>query len=357
MTLPSAEWQIEFLKYIQNILQAGSFTSTYKCALLIALSNVAIEKGSDTDAPLTIRYRDLAEQFIQLYWHQARPYKIVNQTEIILAQNTGNTIAIMQRIDELQARYTTLANARRQSDWNSTITSVAQTVKKMPAQYLQNIGGQTYPFLYEWSSKGMEITLKRGVMYGFRQFNGIITQLAEHKWLQLIRQNSQNAELFQDDHDLYTFLFETSRQALGKVKDQLIPLQNNCCFYCGKPIKENDHHVDHFIPWSLYSSDTGHNFVLSDSRCNLQKSDALASLPVLERWLERNELRNHEIIEAITPIGFICDKERSHNVAKWAYSKLFKADSFFWVPPKTLTRIVENPDLTFDAHNAKYPAP
>ena len=45
MHIPTAQEQLKFLKNIQLILQSGSFSSTYKFALLISLSRLAIEKG------------------------------------------------------------------------------------------------------------------------------------------------------------------------------------------------------------------------------------------------------------------------------------------------------------------------
>ncbi len=45
--LLSSEFQIQFLNKIQLLLESGKFTSTYKFALLIALTNVAVEKGNE----------------------------------------------------------------------------------------------------------------------------------------------------------------------------------------------------------------------------------------------------------------------------------------------------------------------
>ena len=46
--IPTAQEQLKFLKNIQLILQSGSFSSTYKFALLIILKRLAIEKWQDT---------------------------------------------------------------------------------------------------------------------------------------------------------------------------------------------------------------------------------------------------------------------------------------------------------------------
>lgn len=52
--IPTAQEQLKFLKNIQLILQSGSFSSTYKFALLISLSGLAIEKGEDSGESLSL---------------------------------------------------------------------------------------------------------------------------------------------------------------------------------------------------------------------------------------------------------------------------------------------------------------
>ena len=51
---PATNQQIEFLAKIQRIFTEGEFTATYKFALLIALSDLAVELGRDTGEPLSL---------------------------------------------------------------------------------------------------------------------------------------------------------------------------------------------------------------------------------------------------------------------------------------------------------------
>lgn len=57
---PSAEFQLEFLKKVEVLLAQGRFTSTYKFALLIALTNIAVERGDDTGEALDVEIDDVA---------------------------------------------------------------------------------------------------------------------------------------------------------------------------------------------------------------------------------------------------------------------------------------------------------
>lgn len=113
--IPTAQEQLKFLKNIQLILQSGSFSSTYKFALLISLSRLAIEKGEDTGACLTLEYNDIAEKFIELYWKQAVPYTFNEEGQLILNQNNGRQAAIVNWIIEHRKNYSSLGLLRRDS--------------------------------------------------------------------------------------------------------------------------------------------------------------------------------------------------------------------------------------------------
>ena len=72
--VPTSEFQLQFLQKVQLLLDSGKFTSTYKFALLIALTNVAVERGDESGAALEVNLDDVAREFLSLYWSQARPY-------------------------------------------------------------------------------------------------------------------------------------------------------------------------------------------------------------------------------------------------------------------------------------------
>lgn len=72
---PTAEEQIRFLQNVQGILEEGSFTSTYKYALLLSLADIAVERGDDSGAEFDVSLDEIAERCVQYYRRQARPYK------------------------------------------------------------------------------------------------------------------------------------------------------------------------------------------------------------------------------------------------------------------------------------------
>ena len=329
--IPTAQEQLKFLKNIQLILQSGSFSSTYKFALLISLSRLAIEKGEDTGTCLTLEYTDIAEKFVELYWKQAVPYVFSDEGQMILNQNNGDQAAIVNWIVELRQNYSSLGLLRRDSAvWLRLLKDVAEKVKNMPVRKLQNLNSQNFEFLYQLNQCGKQLILLPQVMYCLRQFSEIIEELCQKRWIDYIRKNSSNALILNKLPNLEQFMFEPNRNQLNAVANVLVELQDCKCFYCNKPMRKGKYAVDHFIPWSMYPSDTGHNFVLADSSCNSKKSNLLASDEFLHKWRERNEEQDLIIIDRISVLGFLTDKERSHKVAEWAYAQGIENNYLLW---------------------------
>lgn len=331
MHIPTAQEQLKFLKNIQLILQSGSFSSTYKFALLISLSRLAIEKGEDSGESLSLEYTDIAEKFIELYWKQAVPYIFNDEGQLILNQNNGKQAAIVNRIIEHRKNYSSLGMLRRDSlVWLTLLNEVKSIVKKMPVTFLQNINGQNFEFLYQLDRCRKQLILLPQVMFCLRQFSEIIEELCQKRWIDYIKKNSSNAPILNQLPNLEQFMFEPSRNQLNAVANVLVDLQDCKCFYCNKPMCNGNYAVDHFIPWSMYPSDTGHNFVLADSSCNSKKSNLLASDEFLHKWQERNEEHDLIIVDRISILGFLTDKERSHKVAEWAYKQANENNYVKW---------------------------
>lgn len=331
-SIPTAQEQLKFLKNIQLILQSGSFSSTYKFALLISLSRLVIEKGEDSGEQLALEYSDIAEKFIELYWKQAVPYTFNDEGRLILNQNNGKQAAIVNRIIELRQIYSSLGLLRRDpAVWSKLVKDVTRTVKDMPVRYLQNINGKNFEFLYQLDQSRKQLILLPQVMFCLRQFSEIIEELCQKRWIDYIRKNSSNAPILNQLPNLEQFMFEPNRNQLNAVANVLVELQECKCFYCNKPMRKGNYVVDHFIPWSMYPSDTGHNFVLVDSNCNSKKSNLLASDEFLHKWQERNEEQDLIIVDQISVLGFLTDKERSHKMADWAYAQGKENNYLMWM--------------------------
>ena len=100
--MPTAEFQLNFLRRIQWLLESGSYTSTYKFALLMAMVNLTIESGVSDDRECSISYHQFAEQFIQLYWTQALPYSDQSSDSVLRQSSTTGQASVINSILDLQ---------------------------------------------------------------------------------------------------------------------------------------------------------------------------------------------------------------------------------------------------------------
>jgi len=331
---PNDAEQLAFLQRIQKVLDEGQFVATYKYALLVALVEIAIERGDDSGAPLKIKIDWLAEKFIELYWGHAREFG-----GMVLSQNTGANIAVIGHVKELQRGSMTLAKARRLPEWRVIVGQVRRTVRGMPLHRLQLLrSGQRIQFLYEEDVVDGAIQLKPGVAYCLRKFSTLLSALARNSWLREVRDNPKNAYAVGQTQSLETFLFGDDRIPPGRVKDVLLPLQQGRCFYCERPLNSAIH-VDHFVPWALYPSNLGHNFVLADATCNTDKSDLLADTSHLDRWRLRNEVTGSHLASAFESNGILHDLGASCGIAHWAYERARSTSAVVWVE-RGSTRVV-----------------
>ena len=229
MTAPPGDrGQLDFLQHVQRIFDEGEFVATYKFALLIALVELAIERGDDTGAPLELDLHSIAEKFIEQYWPHAAPYSAADGAPAVLVQNNGRQAAIVARVAEARGRFGTLARAKSDRSWRGFVGSIAQIVKGMPLWKLQTLRRRNVPFLYARSS-GPRITLLPGVAFNLRRFGALIQLLARSAWVQHIRANPRNAPTVGGATDLELFLFGGARVDLSAARAALQDMQENRC--------------------------------------------------------------------------------------------------------------------------------
>jgi hypothetical protein len=81
-------------------------------------------------------------------------------------------------------------------------------------------------------------------------------------------------------------------------------------------------HVDHFIPWSRYPVDLGHNFVLAHATCNAAKADHLAAVVHLDAWIARNRSAADYLRDSFQRERILHNSDASLQIAEWAYRTL-----------------------------------
>ncbi len=265
--IPTPEEQIRFLRNLQRLLSEGLFVASYKFALIHALADLAVLKGEDSGAPLEINTKDIAVKFVELYWRQARPFQVgYAPSGLILQQNTGKQAAIISKIAACQQECGgSLFQLKRIATdrWSSLVSEVDEVVRTMPLWKLQTVGDERLEFLYANLDRGNWITLKPGVAYCFRAFYELVRDLIEGAWVRFVQK--VNANNLGNVTDLGTFMFGQERSSLDAYRPILLDVQKGICLYCQRPLSQQSQ-VDHYVPWSRYPADLGHNFVLAHDK-------------------------------------------------------------------------------------------
>ena len=344
MTQPSSEQQIQFLTDLQRLLNEGAFVATYKFALLSALADLCVERGQDTNAELRIPTREIAEKFVLYYWRQSRPFlpRGSKSAAFLLRQNTGREAAVISLLrQQFERGIDSVSDLRRDTQtWNRVVTKVNRTLCEMPLWKLQTVGASSMDFLYPNTMHGDSISLRPGVMFCCRKFHVFITDMVRGAWIRYVRR--QNQDRLGDPTDLDEFLFGTERVTLSGFVSMLREIQSNRCFYCRKEVPRGDNHVDHFIPWAMYPVNLGHNFVLSDSRCNTAKSDHLAAFDHLAHWNSRNKEFASSLTDGFDRISAFHDIDASLTIAQWAYNRAFSTSAETFRSPGVFERLPLN---------------
>jgi hypothetical protein len=325
---------LTFLSQLERLLSAGRFTSTYKFALLLSLSNIAVEKGDDSGYPLRVDLDDVARQFIALYWNVARPYPRLN---LVLKQNreASKPSRMITLIGE-QSRHSESRYRRwreYQGDMQKLVRDARRTMARDVLYRLQVVGTQrgerSQPFLYDHPptaaecARLREIELKPGVAASMRRLHGVIVSMVQARWALWVRDNN---EQLGPDRQLERFLFGPTRTAVSVYAERLHRLQGGRCFYTNKRLSltgPNAGEVDHFIPWARYPFDSPFNLVLASRKENNRMRDELKPEALRQRWLERNET-HFGLLVAPEPEGFGADEadgETAKAVAGWVYGR------------------------------------
>lgn len=332
MPTPNSDEQVKFLVNIQRLLAEGQFVATYKYALLLALADIAVEKGRDDSSALEISTKQIAEKFIVYYWRQSQPYTPLNQKQFsILRQNTAKQAGIVSLVEEASRRYEgSITEAQLNvSEWQKLVSRVNQIVKVMPLWKLQTVGREKFDFLYENTGLGDSILLKPHIAFCLRKFHGLVTDLVRGAWVRYVRRF--NPDVLGSSKDLHEFLFGSERADLSDVAGVLREVQGSQCFYCSGSLKSGAAHVDHFVPWSRYPVDLGHNFVLAHQTCNNSKSDRLASTEHLERWVNFIEVNGQALTAEFNRKNILNDLDTSIRITGWAYRQTFEANGMNWI--------------------------
>jgi 5-methylcytosine-specific restriction endonuclease McrA len=352
---------IALAERVLGILNEGSFSSTYKYALFIAVLDLCIEKfATKTIPPETLTTPQIAAKVIELYWPHAMAYgrhgtlrqggsradqqaEILRAVAVARARWSGDDSGTVARFKQ-----------RHQNDYRKLVDDVEWTLVKWPIPRLQRLGKGEDRFLYQyyWADQVREATvrtyqrqrgdrdttssprssfdhrllLQPGVAENLIRLNGVLRPLFYREWAVMVARMNALPEA-----ELERFLFGTERASLYAVRGPLRELQGGRCFYCDDRLTGGTD-VDHFIPWSRYPDDGVDNLVAAHPKCNNSKRDFLAAEEHLERWVERGRASDADLRAAAQKAGWHRDAERSTSVARAIYLRL-PATARLWRRP------------------------
>ncbi len=338
---PSAEDQITFLKKIQSLFDDSSFNATYKYALLITLTDLAIEYGDDQGKPVELKSELIATRFSEIYWPQIKEFStgVRGTSSGVLSQNNGGQAEIITTLQGIAEKLSVddFSKVIGHKIWQQKLGKIIRTIWENPVFYLQDDSNQ---FIYKYSSDRTSLTLTSDAGYCLRKFSEYIIQYAKQGWIEHIKSNKRNQPIIGPIDDLESFLFGNTRDSLNTIRSLLLECQSGKCFYCNKSVvKASD--VDHFIPWKKYPRNLAENLVLSCPSCNRSKSDQLAGLIHLEKWLS-TVINNFDRNSAISKKGFISDKKCALSVGQWAYKNSLNNQANVWIKANDFQIITED---------------
>jgi hypothetical protein len=332
--------ELEFLRKLQRLLAEGDFVATYKFALLNAVAVLCLVREPAADGSLRVPVSAIAEKFIEYYWPQARPYRALDGNGYVLHQNTGRQATVITALVAAQSMHATLPIARAAKlRWHTLVTKVAGTIEGMPLWKLQTVPGDRDEFLYAQAEFADDaIRLLPGVPAAFRALYGLVLDAVRGAWLRQITSIAANRPLL-GNSDLASFLFGNERASLDGFRAVLRDHQGGRCLYCRKELRGAAGCVDHFIAWSRYPVDLGHNLVLAHDACNANKRDFLAYPAHLERWQVSHLERASELAQRFESLALPHDGERSRAIAWWAYEQGEAAGAHAWIDADRFVRL------------------
>lgn len=254
-------------------------STSYKFGFLKAI----IDNLYNVNDELMLTFDQLFSKFAEAYWNLVLKYGIRQQPAIKGKIATALEGVLYTAVE----KFNIAPNVPFESLTDEMKIYVCCNVKR---KCKENVVGALYADLkglfYAFSKKHEWIKISP-YMYEFLCKHKLaVEKMNYYEWARYMEKVNDDSVL---DHLLTKIEISTQRSNLSVYRHILFDeFESKNCFYCGKALKENAIHVDHFIPWSFIKDDQLWNFVLACPKCNESKKDKLPNEIYLERIIERN---------------------------------------------------------------------
>lgn len=254
--------------------------TSYKFGFLKAI----IDNLYNVDENLTLNFDQLFSKFGEIYWNLVLKYGL-RQKQV----NKNNRVSAIEHVlKDTAVKYQLTEHIPYESLTDSMMLDVSMRVKKNCKENVVGaLFGDTQELFYSFSVKGEWIQFNPRMYTFICKHKVLIEKLNYYEWAKFLEKVNEE--------DVTTKILnkidESSKRNNLSVYRKILydEFESRTCFYCGKPLKADDIHVDHFIPWSFIKDDNLWNLVLSCPKCNLNKNDKLPNVFFLERIVDRNQ--------------------------------------------------------------------
>lgn len=275
-----------------SILSKGVKDNTYKFALAKFLLDFSHHHPLEKNQ--VISYTKIAEKFLEYYWFQECKYKLKQDFKIerkpiilrIIHKHCGTEYihesfekyfetheSKNQMIDEIEKGCLQDVIPRFQPAQNYILYNHFHTISPSGKKYHLPSKDQRYI--------EMSFETHRFLKENYHELSKILI----YEWAKFLEKTNFTPRLIAKIENLG----HRKRESLTKYKKILLEQSPSQCFYCNYEVNNDDIHIDHFIPWSYIYEDALWNLVISCSRCNLKKSDNLASRSYIDKIQTRND--------------------------------------------------------------------
>jgi hypothetical protein len=252
-------------------------STTYKFVLIKSI----LENLYNVNDNLELNYSVLFSSFSKIYWNLVIHH---NLNQINMTDKRAEVQRILMDVQKKHQIPQTLVFDKLSNELQIEI--ISKVTKRCKINVMGALYGDTSCTIYDFDNSKEQLRLN-STFYSFMQrFHRVLNYLTNYHLALFL-------EKFNEKGDTTNLILKvenvSKRSSLDQFYQVLSSFYNGKCFYCGKSIKKESAHVDHFIPWSFVQADQLWNLVIACSACNLSKSDKLANKMFLESVIERND--------------------------------------------------------------------
>lgn len=254
--------------------------TSYKFGFLKAI----IDNLYNVDEDLKLNFDQLFSKFGEIYWNLVLKYGLRQKSLTKDNRETSLERILHAAVD----KYQITEPIPYESLTPPMMIDISHRIKvKCKENVVGALFADTRKLFYSFNKKEEWIQINPEMYTFICKHKVLIEKLNYYEWAKFLEKVNEE--------DVTTRILnkidESSKRNNLSVYRKILydEFESRTCFYCGKQLKQDNIHVDHFIPWSFIKDDNLWNLVLTCPKCNLNKKDKLPNIDFLTRILDRNQ--------------------------------------------------------------------